>query len=61
MIEFKFHGREKVDLIEKTVELIEKYQMKDKVVLITSSKDVLDKIAKKNFSNTKRILKTMIY
>lgn len=32
------------------MELVEKY-----------GKDVLDKIAKKNFSNTKRILKTMIY
>ena len=31
-------------------ELVEKY-----------GKDVLDKIAKKNFSNTKRILKTMIF
>ena len=32
------------------MELVEKY-----------GKDVLDKIAKKNFSNTKRILKTMIF
>ena len=31
-------------------ELVEKY-----------GNDVLDKVAKKNFSNTKRILKTMIF